>query len=268
MWFRRYFFVFFLVGLANMWSFQDQSGEGEYVRVKTGFPYFDNKPYLTGRDILEAKELGIQLFITREEYLKRQADTYKRQADTDRRLDKIHDNFEALRSATQLILHSRDNAGFWNGLARWLFRKTGGLTPLRGSLISYDIRDFSAASAISRALADGDATYEEERESREVYLTGFRSAKEQKKVLRGAIEELLENISQNMEKIEFKFLAVGAEEQMVVRYIMYSHISKYLRSTELGRETFSYEEFGNMVDLIEMADNEWKKIMREINTDY
>ena len=257
-----------------MWSFQDQSGESEYVRVKTGFPYFDNKTDLSGRDILEAKELGIQLFITREEYLKRQADTYKRQADTDRRLKKIESNFEALRSATELILHSRDNAGFWNGLARWAHRKTSGITPLSGELSYYDALDFSAASDISRALADGDATYEEERESREVYLTGFRSAKEQRKVLSGAIEELLENISQNMEKIEFKFLAVGAEERMVARYIMYSDISKYLHNTQIGRETFSYERFGNMLDYIEMVDenrfnyNEWKKIRGEINTDY
>lgn len=254
MWFKRYFFVFFLVGLANMWSFQDQSQEGEYVRVTTGIPYFDRLE-ITYEDALWIEKFGIAKFIIQEEII--------------RRLKKIESNFEALRSATHLILEARDNAGFWNGLARWLHRKTGGLTPLRGSLISYDIRDFSAASAISRALADGEtATDEEKRKSREVYLTGFRSAKEQKKVLSGAIEELLENISQNMEKIEFKFLAVGAEEQMVVRYIMYSHISKYLHNTQIGTETFSYEEFGNMVDLIEMADNEWKKIMREINTDY
>lgn len=251
-----------------MWSFQDQSGEGEYVRVKTGIPYFDRLE-ITYEDALWIEKFGIAKFII-------QADTY-------RRLDKIHDNFEALRSATHLILDSRDNAGFWNGLARWLHRKTGGLTPLRGSLISYDIRDFSFATwTISRALADGEtATDEEKRESREVYLTGFRSAKEQRKVLSGAIEELLENISQNMEKIEFKFLAVGAEERMVARYIMYSDISKYLHNTQIGTETFSYERFGNMLDYIEMVDhiaisqnenrfnyNEWKKIRGEINTDY
>lgn len=249
-----------------MWSFQDQSGEGKYVRVTTGIPYFDRLE-ITYEDALWIEKFGIAKFII--------------QADTDRRLEKIKSNFVALKSATHLILDSRDNAGFWNGLARWLHRKTGGLTPLRGSLISYDIRDFSAARTISRALADGDATYEEERESREVYLTGFRSAEEQRKVLSGAIEELLENISQNMEKIEFKFLAVGAEERMVARYIMYSDISKYLHNTQIGTETFSYERFGNMLDYIEMVEhiaisqnenrfnyNEWKKIRGEINTDY
>ena len=259
--FKRYFFVFFLVGLANMWSFQDQSGEGKYVRVTTGIPYFDRLE-ITYEDALWIEKFGIAKFIIQEEII--------------RRLKKIESNFEALRSATHLILEARDNAGFWNGLARWLHRKTGGLTPLRGSLISYDIRDFSAASAISRALADGEtATDEEKIESREVYLTGFRSAKEQRKVLSGAIEELLENISQNMEKIDNFFsiedLGVeveGGEAPLLPLYIMYSDISKYLHNTQRGTETFSYERFGNMLDYIEMVYNEWKKIRREINTDY
>ena len=261
--FRRYFFVFFLVGLANMWSFQDQIGEGKYVRVTTGMPYFDRLE-ITYEDALWIEKFGIAKFIIQEEII--------------RRLKKIESNFVALRSATHLILEARDNAGFWNGLARWLHRKTGGLTPLRGSLISYDIRDFSFATwTISRALADGEtATDEEKIESREVYLTGFRSAKEQRKVLSGAIEELLENISQNMEKIDnfFSIEHLGVEVEagevpLLPLYIMYSDISKYLHNTQIGRETFSYERFGNMLDYIEMVDenrfnyNEWKKIRGE-----
>ena len=239
-----------------MWSFQDQSQEGKYVRVKTGIPYFDRLE-ITYEDALWIEKFGIAKFII--------------QADITRRLGKIDSNFEALISATQLILHSRDNAGFWNGLAIWLHRKTSGMTPLSDELSYYDVLDFSAASDISRALADRDATDEEERESREVYLTGFRSAKEQKKVLRGAIEELLENILQNMDRID-NFLSEEASASLLASYfpllIMYSDISEYLESTELGRETFSYERFGNMVDYIEKVYNGWKEYRGEINTDH
>ena len=175
-----------------------------------------------------------------------------------------------------MILEARDNAGFWNGLARWLHRKTGGLTPLSEALRNFEKRDDFNVKAIAQAITEQEVIEQDIMQNyKKVYATGFRSAKFQRQVLSGAIEELLENISQNMEKIDNFFsiedLGVeveGGEAPLLPLYIMYSDISKYLHNTQRGTETFSYERFGNMLDYIEMVYNEWKKIRREINTDY
>ena len=235
----------------------------KYVRVKTGFPYFDNKQDLSGRDIMNAKKmLGIDLVEERK-------DVELKTTNVGKSLDRIKDNMVSLRSTSQLFLETQNNAGFRNGLARWLHNKTGGLTPLNDTLARYHARDLSNTKNIAQAQAGGKATNQDKEDAKVTYGTALKSPRLQRNILSGALEETLNELSEEIQWAEQK--GVVLPQGVMNKYLMYRDLSNYIKSTE-NTGKFSWAKARNMVNYIQRSDDgshynydEWAKIKGKQN---
>ena len=234
----------------------------KYQRVITGIPYFDNKKILTTGDVIQAKNMGFDLFEERK-------DIELKTTNVGKSLDRIKDNMVSLRSTSQLFLETQNNAGFRNGLARWLHNKTGGLMPLNDTLARYHARDLSNTKNIAQAQAGGKATNQDKEDAKVTYGTALKSPRLQRNILSGALEDTLNELSEEIQSAERKGAVLP--QGVMNKYKMYRDLSNYIKSTE-NTGKFSWAKARNMINYIQRSDdgshynyNEWVKIRGKQN---
>ena len=235
----------------------------KYVRVKTGFPYFDNKQDLSGRDIMNAKKmLGIDLVEERK-------DVNLKTADIGKSIEAMNEDIKAGIDAIELSLKAEDHAGAWNGLERWFHRKTSGLTPLNEKQSYYDTLDQDFTKSIARADAGGRPTNQQEKDAKENYSTGFRSAEEQRNKMARGVGKIVRSLEANMKTAEEKGAKIPQEKHNMLA--MLKDYSDYLNSVQ-GTGKFNRTIVENMFNYIKKSEygkhynyDEWAKIRPKQN---
>ena len=237
--------------LINTAAVQDSA------RLNTGIAYFDNKEKLSFGDYLLAKRMGVDLG-------KARGDLNIKKQDVGKSIEKANDNLVALKSTSNLILDTKEQAGVINGLVRGLHNFTGGLTPLNGELARYNSRDLANVKNLAQSDAAGKATNQDKKDAKEIYGTKLRNPQEQRDTLSGALESTLYNLEGNIRNIQNK----GGElpKGMYEMYLMYKDFDAYLRQSQ-KTGNFSWSRARNMIKYIENSDygkkfdyNEWAKI--------
>ena len=145
---------------------------------KTGIPLIDRKIAqkipLSALDIADVKRItGLDLH-------KYSADLNVKKVDATKAIFALQDTFKALDSNFDLMRATEKSAGSWNGIDRWLHRKTFGWTDLNDDNAMYQTKDDINVQHIAQAFAGGGkVTDQDKRYAREYYSTGLRSARNQ-----------------------------------------------------------------------------------------
>ena len=108
------------------------------------------------------------------------ADLNVKKVDATKAIFALQDTFKALDSNFDLMRATEKSAGSWNGIDRWLHRKTFGWTDLNDDNAMYQTKDDINVQHIAQAFAGGGkVTDQDKRYAREYYRTGLRSARNQ-----------------------------------------------------------------------------------------